>query len=166
MRRPKLAAALVSAALLVSGALAPAPSSQAAPRALVPKAALPKAPIPKALQAKSCKGVWVVVDTGKKTMVKCAKKYTTGLAALKSAGFKIKDLDGFVCQINKFPSKCEISWSYWSYWHATYKNGKWSSWKYSNVGSNTYRPKKNTAEGWRFVKGGSKAVPRTMPPKR
>jgi hypothetical protein len=116
----------------------------------------------------SCTGVWVVVDRGNgETTTRCAITYGTGMQALRSAGFSVGDDDGFILQIQGFPTTPEpLSYiNYWSYWHAA-KNadGTFGSWSYSNLGANSYHPAKGSVEGWRFGDGGT-IVPTVKPPR-
>ncbi|MDR1791185.1 MAG: hypothetical protein LBR20_05965 [Propionibacteriaceae bacterium] len=125
----------------------------------VPAAKLP-APV------STCSGVWVVVDTGSATTTRCATKYSTGLAALASAGFTVKtDAKwGMVCQLNGNPSTCgDGSTGYWAYYHAEISSGKWGAWNYYTTGAGDSKPVKGTAEGWRWTTGSD--VPRISPPK-
>ncbi|MDT0530275.1 hypothetical protein RM555_14885 [Micromonospora sp. DSM 115977] len=106
-------------------------------------------------------GVTVVVDfneLGGGTVVRCARgEQSTGLAALKNAGFQITGTlrwgEGFVCRIEGRPStaseKCvdtPPASAYWSYWHAT--NG--GSWTYSDKGVLNRKPPAGSFEGWSF----------------
>jgi hypothetical protein len=145
--------ALLTLALTAALGLANVPAAEAK--------ALPK-------RASTCTGVWVVVDRGNgSSTVRCATSYATGMAALKSAGFTVKERSaGFICQIHAYPGSCKVTnTGYWSYWHATLKSdGTWSSWTYSAKGANTYKPSKAVAEGWRYISGSSKA-PGVKPPK-
>ncbi|WP_341716475.1 hypothetical protein QQG74_20970 [Micromonospora sp. FIMYZ51] len=106
-------------------------------------------------------GVTVVVDfkeLGGGTVVRCALgDQTTGLAALKNAGFQITGTlrwgEGFVCRIGGKPSASEEKCvdtppasAYWSYWHAP--NG--GSWTYSDKGVLNRKPPAGSFEGWSF----------------
>jgi hypothetical protein len=155
------AAALVAAA--GAAALVTAGTAAAPARAATPAQAAPAA-------TKACtsntKGITIVVDFSKfHHGVKSAcfrKKPTTGLAALKGAGFSytfVPRIPGFVCTIDKLPSKCNgaPSGAYWSYWHAR-RHGKWV---YSSLGAASYHPKPGTVQGWAFGKG---KPPRISPP--
>lgn len=104
------------------------------------------------------KGVTVVVDFRHfhgKVNVRCdAKRPSTGLAALRKAGFSysfVPRQPGFICRIGKKPNKCNgaPSTAYWSYWHAK-PGGKWV---YSKLGAGSYHPKAGWAEGWAFGNG-------------
>lgn len=112
----------------------------------------PKNPpsLPKATTA--CTGVWVVVDRGNgQDTVRCATKYSTGTAALKSAGFIVgQDKSGFVNRVHGFPYTIDTTWSqYWGYWYATMNaDGTWGDWQSYMEGSNTSKPKQGDAEGW------------------
>ncbi|MEV2241282.1 hypothetical protein [Micromonospora sp. NPDC049891] len=106
-------------------------------------------------------GVTVVVDfkeLGGGTVVRCAPgDQTTGLAALKAAGFQIAGTlrwgEGFICRIEGKPSasteKCvdtPPASAYWSYWHAP--NG--GTWTYSDKGVLNRKPPSGSFEGWSF----------------
>jgi hypothetical protein len=120
-------------------------------------------------QAAACptaSGVSVVVDFNTLPggiVRKCvAGDPTTGLAALKTAGFTytfVPRQPGFLCQINAKPNPCNGAppTAYWSYWHA--KLG--GSWQYSTACACTYNPKPGMVEGWAF---GAGKPPRTRPP--
>ncbi|MDR3069650.1 MAG: hypothetical protein LBU38_01405 [Propionibacteriaceae bacterium] len=135
---------------------------------LVPSAAQAKALPPK---TSSCAGVWVVVDTGSASTVRCAAKYSNGLTALKSAGFTVREnTPGFICQIQSYPSTCTKGFDgYWSYWHATKaSNGNWGAWKYDTKGAKSYVPKKGAVEGWRWNANSTisnASAPAIKPPK-
>lgn len=113
------------------------------------------APSAQAATFSACDGVWVVVDYGALgggVKSACAASFSTGTAALRSAGFDPSVSDGFVEKIGGKPAKSEPTKSYWSYWQATRKSdGSYGSWSYSNAGSNAYHPKKGDAEGWHYV---------------
>ncbi|MGC4763162.1 hypothetical protein ACLQ20_09945 [Micromonospora sp. DT46] len=106
-------------------------------------------------------GVTVVVDfneLGGGTVVRCARgEQSTGLAALKNAGFQMTGTlrwgEGFVCRIEGKPStaseKCvdtPPASAYWSYWHAT----SGGSWTYSDKGVLNRKPPAGSFEGWSF----------------
>lgn len=151
-----LAAGLVTLSLL-------SPASPA-----VAATALPKA-------TKSCSGVWVVVDRGNgQVTTRCATKYSTGLAALRSAGFTLttegKGAESYLCAVNGFPSNCKAKWAewkYWSYWTAKVSaDGSWGKWTYSSNGPNKSKPKVGQVEGWRYLgEGGDAVAPSITPPK-
>ena len=147
----------------LAGALATAIAVVSAPA--VPALAAPKA-LPKSTT--SCAGVWVIVDRGNgQVATRCATKYRTGVQALTSAGFTVKQDDGFVLQIHGFPAKPDAKsfTKYWSYWHVTRNaDGTWGEWKYSDKGATTSRPAKDVAEGWRFG-GSGKTAPAKEPPR-
>ncbi|MFF3856445.1 hypothetical protein [Micromonospora sp. NPDC002575] len=124
-------------------------------------------------------GVTVVVDfneLGGGTVVRCARgEPSTGLAALKDAGFQVTGTlrwgEGFVCRIEGKPSaaaeKCvdtPPASAYWSYWHAA--NG--GSWTYSDKGVLNRKPPAGSFEGWSFSLNRSAAdAPRPgLAPKR
>ncbi len=121
-------------------------------------------------QASSCAGVWVVVDYGALggTATACAGSYSTGTAALRSAGFALTLDAGLIVRINGVPTRPNVQENYWSYWHATRQpDGSYSSWSYSNVGPASYYPTAVDAEGWRYqpVNGGY-VPPGVAPPKQ
>jgi hypothetical protein len=114
---------------------------------------------PKKLPASttSCTGVWVVVDRGNgQETVRCATKYSNGIAALKSAGLTVgTDKSGFLNRINGFPQAIE-AWTpttkVWVYWHAAVtSDGTWAPWELYNVGPGTSKPVKGEAEGWSLM---------------
>ena len=121
-------------------------------------------------QASSCAGVWVIVDYGAVggTATACAGSYSTGTAALRSAGFALTLDAGLIVRINGLPTTPNIQENYWSYWHATRQpDGSYSGWSYSSVGPSSYHPVAGGAEGWRYqaVNGGYVA-PGVAPPKQ
>lgn len=159
--------ALTLAALAVS-AVAPAAigAAQPAHRYTVQQDSVPQGlAVP---QAASCGGVWVVVDFGSLggTSAKCASSYSTGLAALRSAGFSPVVEDGFVYTLLGKPSKPDVNKAYWSYWHATRQSdGSYSRWSYSTLGASSSRPKQGIAEGWSYVTiSGGNTPPSVQPP--
>jgi hypothetical protein len=103
-------------------------------------------------QAAPCAGVWVVVDFGSLggASTSCATTFSTGTAALR-AGFSPTLDNGMVIKINGIPATVNVQDHYWSYWHATLRaDGSYSSWTYSGLGSNAYRPTAGNADGWRY----------------
>ena len=121
-------------------------------------------------QTASCAGVWVVVDYGAVggTVTACAGNYSTGTAALRSAGFALTLDAGLIVRINGLPTTPNIQENYWSYWHATRQpDGSYSGWSYSSVGPSSYHPVAGGAEGWRYqpVNAGYVA-PGVAPPKQ
>lgn len=107
---------------------------------------------------KNSDGVTVVVDfqdLGGGTVVRCAHgSQSTGLSALKNAGFKITGTnrwgDAFICRIEGKPGADDEpcidtppTSAYWSYWHSS--NG--GSWKYSDSGVTNRTPPKGSFEG-------------------
>jgi hypothetical protein len=113
------------------------------------------APLAQATSYTACDGVWVVVDYGSLgggVKTSCATSFSTGTAALRSAGFDPTLSDGFVAKISGRPSKPDPQKDYWSYWHATRKSdGSYGNWSYSTAGSNAFHPAKGNAEGWHYV---------------
>lgn len=110
---------------------------------------------PKKLPASvtSCTGVWVVVDRGNgQDTVRCATKYSTGLAALKSAGFTLGfDPSGYLNRINGFPVALPTNGNFWNYYTATPKqDGTWSEWTFSQSGADASTPVMGAVEGWQF----------------
>lgn len=110
--------------------------------------------------AAGCSGVWVVVGSS----VRCAGSYSSGLAALRSAGFSVQTIGGgFVCRINGSPDTCTMNVPYWTYWHSTKRSdGTWGPWVYSAKGAGSYAPSKNVAEGWSY--GSGSVQPGSKPP--
>ena len=126
--------------------------------------------VPQASAATStCAGVWVVVDYGSEggTSTKCATSYSTGRAALSSAGFDPHLDGGMILQIGGKPSSPDINKAYWSYWTATLKaDGSYSGWSYSNLGATSSHPVKGNAEGWHYQSlSAGKVAPAASPPK-
>lgn len=121
-------------------------------------------------QTATCAGVWVVVDYGSLggQSTACASSFSTGLAAMRAAGFAVTLDAGMVVKINALPTTPDIQTAYWSYWHATLQaDGSYSSWSYASTGPAAYHPTAGNAEGWRYesVSGGQLA-PRATPPKQ
>ncbi len=122
-------------------------------------------------------GVTVVVDfqdLGGTTIVRCAPgAQSTGLAALKNAGFQIAGTarwgESFVCRIEGKPGadaeKCvntPPANAYWGYFHASNGGG----WKYSDFGVTNRKPPPGSFEGWSFAKdeaAGAIPAPRIAP---
>lgn len=118
----------------------------------------------------ACNGVWVIVDYGSLgdgVKTSCATSFSTGTAALRSAGFALTLDNGFVTRIGTKPTSPNIQKAYWSYWQAKRKSdGSYSGWSYSNAGSNAYHPTKGNAEGWHYVNLSDTASgPSATPPK-
>lgn len=114
---------------------------------------LAPAAVAPAQAASECAGVWVVVG-GQGT--RCATEYSTGKAALRSAGFTVRDKSpGFLCQINGSPATCTITNDeHWAYYQASRNaDGTWGPWRYSQLGYTSTSPKKGDAEGWVFGAG-------------
>jgi hypothetical protein len=126
------------------------------------------APAPAAAAA-TCSGVWVVVDFGSQGGVRtaCATSYSTGAAALRSAGFSPTLDNGMLTRIDGKPGTVDLKNAYWSYWHATPKaDGSYSGWSYSNLGATAYHPVKGNAEGWHYQSlDGGNVAPGEAPPK-
>ncbi|UBI41368.1 MULTISPECIES: hypothetical protein [Streptomyces] len=122
-------------------------------------------------------GVTVVVDfqgLGGSTIVRCAPgSQSTGLTALKNAGFRIAGTlrwgEGFVCRIESKPEPRRESCAdtppasaYWSYWHAP-NDGRWT---YSQWGVANRTPPPGSFEGWSFSldqEAGGAPAPRVAP---
>jgi hypothetical protein len=121
-------------------------------------------------QATSCAGVWVVVDYGALggTSTACAGSYSTGMVAVRSAGFTVALDAGMVVKINGLPATPNIQVNYWSYWHATRQaDGSYSAWSYSSLGPSAFVPTAGEAEGWRYEPvGGGYVAPGATPPKQ
>jgi hypothetical protein len=111
----------------------------------------------------------VVVDYGSEggSSTKCATSYSTGRAALTSAGFSPSLDNGMITKISGKPESPDINKAYWSYWTATLKaDGTYSGWSYSNLGATSSHPVKGNAEGWRYQSlSGGKFAPAISPPK-
>lgn len=116
--------------------------------------------------AKTCSGVWVVVDYLGGISTKCATDFGTGTKALKSAGFDPKLDNGMILKIGGKPSKSDIQKSYWSYWHAELQaDGSFGAWEYSTKGAGSYKPRQGNAEGWRYQDlSDGKVKPGAKPP--
>lgn len=132
-------------------------------------------PRPQGAQAAACgghHGVTVVVDFthfGGGITIACAPgDPTTGLAALRTAGFTLTGTKryglAFVCRINNLPAPAADACvntppagARWSYWHAP----RHGSWTYSGSGAASYNPAPNTVEGWAF---GAGTAPGISPP--
>lgn len=116
----------------------------------------------------ACNGVWVVVDYGSLGGVStaCATSFSTGTAALRSAGFTPTLDNGFLEKINGKPAAPDRQTAYWSYWQATRQSdGSYSGWKYANTGANSSHPTKGNAEGWHYVSVSGASAPGATPPK-
>jgi hypothetical protein len=125
-------------------------------------AGLPAAPAQAAVTAlpasvTSCSGVWVVVARGDSDVsVRCAKSYSTGLVALKSAGFAVgsetSSYGEYVTRVNGYPLTLDTTYTnYWGYWHASPNaDGTWSSWTSYAVGASASTPVKGSVEGWYY----------------
>jgi hypothetical protein len=147
-------------------AATPVSAAGAQPAQTVAAAALPK-------KVDACSGAWVVVDTGKAATVRCAKKYSNGLEALKSAGFAVKATDGFLNQINGSPAQY-TTWPYdwWSVWTVKRAdNGKWGAWAISDKGAADIKAGQTLAIGFRLLAADtpyptpSSYAPSVKPPK-
>jgi hypothetical protein len=117
----------------------------------------------------ACNGVWVIVDYGSLGGVstQCATSYSTGTAALRSAGFSPTLDSGFLEKISGKPATPDRQTAYWSYWQATRQaDGTYSSWRYASTGANSSHPVKGNAEGWHYVSvAGGASAPGAKPPK-
>jgi hypothetical protein len=127
--------------------------------------ALVSAPAPaRADPISSCtttSGVIVAVDFshwGGNIQRGCDASPTTGYAALHEAGFSTAgtqhDGAGFICRIDNYPAPSDEACvvtppasAYWSYWHA---NAGQSSWSYSQLGAQSYKPKPGSVDAWVF----------------
>ena len=120
--------------------------------------------------ASTCAGVWVVVDYGSlgSTSTACAGSYSTGTAALRSAGFTPTFDAGLLVKIKGLPAVPNVQVSYWSYWHATRQaDGSYSAWSYSSQGPSSFAPSPSDAEGWRYASvSGGNVPPGAAPPKQ
>jgi len=106
------------------------------------------APLPAApAWADTCSGVWVVVESD----VRCATSFSTGMDALRSAGFEVQTEGEFVCRIGGRPDTCTMKAPYWSYWQAERDaDGRYGAWQYATTGPAGYHPVAGAAEGWSF----------------
>lgn len=107
------------------------------------------------------------VDTG------CASKFSTGVEALKSAGFDIGstdfggDLGMFIDSINGYPENPDKFYAYWGYFHGqpAGRNAE-TKWEYSQLGASNYHPKPGSIEAWHYMLiDGPWEVPPTWKPK-
>ncbi len=118
--------------------------------------------------AKTCDGVWVVVDFGELGGIstQCATSHGTGAKALRSAGFSPTIDGGFVYRIDGLPEKPDANQAYWSYWQAERRSdGSFGAWEYSNKGANSSKPGRGNAEGWRYQSlADGKVSPGANPP--
>ncbi len=99
----------------------------------------------------TCTGVWVVVDRGNgEATTRCATTFSTGLAALRSAGFKLGlHSSGYLQRISGFPAALPTNGDFWNYFTATPNpDGTWSDWTFSAQGADQSRPVKGSVEGW------------------
>lgn len=168
-RRPLLAAlALLAAAPAVASAAplpaASSPLSQSPTTGRTPSVAEEDSLLRAACPRGS--GVSVVVDFGATESTRCATgDPTSGLAALKGAGFTVTMVarfPGAVCRINGIPKPakdaCVVmppATAYWSYWHAL----RGGTWTYSTSGAGSYDPKPGTVEGWAYGAGKPPSIP-------
>jgi hypothetical protein len=90
-------------------------------------------------------------DLGGRIEIGCATDWSTGTAALTSAGFAdTRDASGMICAIDSLPDPCpaEFTGSWWSYWY-----GEDDSWRAWMEGSDTAAPGQGGIEGWRYSDG-------------
>ena len=135
IRRPRLRALVVACALAVAAMVVPAAPAHADDRS-------------KCLTAGK---VWVIVQQPPTTTrTGCASEFSTGLIALRSAGFTTDD-PLFVNRIDGHPATVDGA-HYWSYWHATPDAaGRFNGYSYAQSGANAYRPDPGTIQAWRYV---------------
>ena len=141
--------AITAAAALIAGALVP--TALAGPAA-----------------ADACTdsgGVLVVADLrpfGQGIPRGCATAPSSGLAALRAAGFSPEfthDGRAFICRINGQPTAAQDpcdrtppASAYWSYWQA---GAGQNSWSYSQLGAASSRPGPGGVDAWVFGGGGA-----------
>lgn len=109
----------------------------------------------KAQQCLAANNVWVSVEVNPENVWGgCATEFTTGLVALKSAGFDVTGT-GFITKINSYPATANINTAYWAYWQGTVSTptagSPTVSWNYSNLGATSSAPKAGTVEAWRYT---------------
>nr|WP_300144002.1 transmembrane domain-containing protein [Propionicimonas sp.] len=103
-----------------------------------------------------CDGVWVVVQPDQKdaatATATCATEHSTGLAALKSAGFSAEVSGTMLARIDGLPKDADFNANggyYWSYWSAPVAaDGSIGTWEYYQVGPDVSKPEAGKAEGW------------------
>lgn len=95
--------------------------------------------------------VWVHVEWESGSKGGCATEFSTGLAALSSAGFAVNQSGGFVNSIDGLPNPKGVE-DWWSYWHKPVgADGSYpQAWEFSDLGAGSYRPQPGTVEGWRL----------------
>jgi hypothetical protein len=146
--RPRLAAALVTLALVAPAMRAPAAGAVA-----------------------PCAGVMVVVDFGHwggAVEQHCVANPSNGLDALHEAGFStsgtLKEGPAFVCRIDGLPTKaddaCVVDPPTTAYWGYYWAHPGDASWTYSDTGATGRTPPAGTIDAWAF---GANALPRISP---
>lgn len=91
--------------------------------------------------------VWVHVETDDVVDGGCATDFTTGLAALTSAGFDVEaSSDGFLTTINGEPAVRGAE-DWWSYAHSDED----LAWAFYEVGATQSAPVAGSIEGWRLM---------------
>ena len=99
--------------------------------------------------------VTVVVDftdLGGRIEIGSATDWSTGTAALTSAGFAdTRDASGMICAIDSLPEPCpaEFTGSWWTYWSAENDD----AWQFAAEGPDTTEPAAGGIEGWRYHDG-------------
>jgi hypothetical protein len=123
-------------------------------------------------QCSTTSGVILAVDFapwGGPVLRACGSTPTTGYDLLNEGGWKtsgtVHDGPGFICRISysgysggtSYPTSAQDACvltpptsAYWSYWHA---NPGQSSWTYSNLGAESYKPEPGSVDAWVYGAG-------------
>lgn len=104
----------------------------------------------------TCEGVWVVVQPDQQdattAAARCAAEFSTGAAALASAGFSVENDGAMLARIDGAPEDADFTSNggyYWSYWSAPVNaDGTLGGWDYYQVGADQSEPVPGQAEGW------------------
>lgn len=125
----------MSCLLVLGGVLLPAPPARAVERAPCLEAG----------------NVWVVVQPDQdSSWTGCATEFSTGLAALTSAGFST-DGEPVFTRINGHPATAD-GLHYWSYWHATPDaRGTFPGFVYSQDNPSVSRPEPGSIQVWTYA---------------
>lgn len=105
--------------------------------------------------------VYVVYSDGSVLNSSCATNFTTGAAALKSAGVDVsKDAKGLICALDSKPDPCPTKFNgqYWNYYSST--DGQ--KFTYSQKSADESKPAKGSIEAWCYNKASEKSC---TPPK-
>ncbi|WP_130866033.1 hypothetical protein [Acidipropionibacterium timonense] len=99
--------------------------------------------------------MYVVYEDGPVLSNTCVSSFSTGTAALQSAGVSIdRRSDSMICRLDGYPSVClessQFRGQYWTYFHST--DGV--TWQYSTLGADSYHPRPGSIEGWCYNKPG------------